>query len=70
LAATKRPTSRSRIGSEGRALRSSLKGEARDGSGMKQMLHIFGFGATYETYLAGIARAGAQGFCRTRIDVL
>jgi hypothetical protein len=60
LAATKRPTSRSRIGSEGRALRSSLKGEALDGSGMKQMLHIFGFGATYET------RSGDRQDWRTR----
>jgi hypothetical protein len=49
LAATKRPTSRKRIGSEGKALRSSLNGEALKVSGMKQMLHIFNFGATYET---------------------
>jgi hypothetical protein len=36
---------------------------------MKQMLHIFGFGATYETRLA--ARQGlAYKDGRTRIDVL
>jgi hypothetical protein len=49
LAATKRPTSCSRIGSEGKALQSSFRGEDFDGcSGMKQMLHICPFDATFE----------------------
>jgi hypothetical protein len=52
LAATKRPTSCSRIGSEGSALQSSFNGEDFDGCGgwdMKQTLHILPFDATYET---------------------
>jgi hypothetical protein len=49
LAATKRPTSCSRIGSEGKALQSSFKGEDFDGcSAMKQMLHVSLLDATFE----------------------
>jgi hypothetical protein len=50
LAATKRPTSCSRIGSDGSALHNSFRGEVFDGcSTMKQMLHICFFGATFDT---------------------
>jgi hypothetical protein len=48
LAATKRPTSRSRIGSDGNALHSSLRGEDFIGSAMKHSLHILVYDATYD----------------------
>jgi hypothetical protein len=52
LAATNRPTSRSRIGSDGKALQSSLRGEDfRCGWAMQHMLHKMRFHATYETRL-------------------
>jgi hypothetical protein len=56
LAATNRPTSRSRIGSDGKALQSSLRG---DDSGcdwlMQHMLHKMCFRATYETRVKRMA---------------
>jgi hypothetical protein len=49
LAATNRPTSRNRIGSDGKALQSSLRGEDFDcGWVMKRTLHKMPFCATYE----------------------
>jgi hypothetical protein len=55
LAATNRPTSRSRIGSDGNALHNSLRGEDFIGSAMKHSLHILMYDATYD------ARAEAHG---------
>jgi hypothetical protein len=53
LAATNRPTSRSRIGSDGKALQSSLSGKDFDsGWVMQHMLHEMSFRATYETRAA------------------
>jgi hypothetical protein len=56
LAATNRPTSRSRIGSDGKALQSSLRGEDW-GCGwlMKHMLHNGLSCATYETRVKRMA---------------
>jgi hypothetical protein len=48
LAATKRPTSCNRIGSDGKAMRSSLSGEDFAGSAMKHLLHELKFGATVD----------------------
>jgi hypothetical protein len=50
LAATNRPTSRSRIGSDGNALQSSLRGDGFGcGLAMQHMLQKMRFHATYET---------------------
>jgi hypothetical protein len=53
LAATNRPTCCSRIGSDGKALQSSLRGEEFNrGRAMQHMLHKTQFDATFGTRAA------------------
>jgi general L-amino acid transport system permease protein len=71
LAATKRPTSCSRIGSDGNALQSSLKGEDFESPVMKHSLHVFRNDATYDARAAGawpeIAALRVEDFCAVTI---